>query len=937
MRAKDLYISESELLNEINMSPSNLRQLAGTINAMAGMEFEMIVPDVSIDDEDDFEPEPDYEYDESVSDIRDAVRFFDDGDHNSRRAIARLEESMRQDYEDWVFQHFDEYWLEHVHELVHDYLTLNANARDIVEILELSGGEAEEVLENDPTKQDYIAATEKVIDEMNSSSWYDEARDEAQGNYLSDTDREQEWLEYNGLNSMQDIAEHYDVNWPYWTEYEGGGGSNDFNDVADDFSRSIGRPVNASTSYHGATRQAGHYVVEPDGSLDADPGDYGLEFVSPPLPLKDMLADLQKVREWAKNRGCYTGKDYGTGLHINVSVPGYELNKLDYIKLALLLGDEYVLKQFGRMGNTYAKPAMEIIKRRVSEKPGDAQALLNQMREHLSLAASKAIHSGSTDKYTSINTKSGYIEFRSPGGDWLNEHFDKIENTLMRFAVAMDAAIDPNKYREEYLKKLYKLLGPKNNKDTIAYFAQYVAGEIPKAALRSFIKQAQLERKVAKNPTGGQPYWWRVSNPQHSHGEIEVVAKTKEEAIEKALLPDGYPSWARTRALIQAVPVRPYDASPLKATVGEPQAIGQRSGPTVGGRPSNPAGRWVITPEADRRNVVYRFNAAGYDDANVVRRQWAQEHPGVWLVQRDDNQTLGQPTSSSRNSLSQSEMERRLDLPDQTGDANYEIIDRRTGRRVFVMIANTEYDARRKYADWLSAAGYPIETEDYGFREIALPGSTLDLQRRRAAISDNDLFRGFENHGGDLTPRGPGPWEIYRISNGETVRELSNTNRGAAESEARYALGLRAEAPELYGVRTRQSATQAPGEDGQEYRIVNMRDRSQLTGFRAANQAAAEREAVQIIADLNLDPDNYDVVPLASLRQPAPQPLGAGRELVGWDILIDGQPVHRISGIGNNQGDANRHAQQWILSQGSSFLRQHQGGEVQVVPAWREA
>ena len=132
---------------------------------------------------------------------------------------------------------------------------------------------------------------------------------------------------------------------------------------------------------------------------------------------------------------------------------------------------------------------------------------------------------------------------------------------------------DPNKYREEYLKKLYKLLGPKNNKDTIAYFAQYVAGEIPKAALRSFIKQAQLERKVAKNPTGGQPYWWRVSNPQHSHGEIEVVAKTKEEAIEKALLPDGYPSWARTRGSIQAVPVRPYDASPLKATVGEPRAL----------------------------------------------------------------------------------------------------------------------------------------------------------------------------------------------------------------------------------------------------------------------------------------------------------------------------------------------------------------------------
>jgi hypothetical protein len=34
---------------------------------------------------------------------------------------------------------------------------------------------------------------------------------------------------------------------------------------------------------------------------------------------------------------------------------------------------------------------------------------------------------------------------------------------------------------------------------------------------------------------------------------------------------------------------------------------------------------------------------------------------------------------------------------------------------------------------WLAAQGLPADTEDYGFREIALPGSTIDLQRQRAA------------------------------------------------------------------------------------------------------------------------------------------------------------------------------------------------------------
>ena len=107
-----------------------------------------------------------------------------------------------------------------------------------------------------------------------------------------------------------------------------------------------------------------------------------------------------------------------------------------------------------------------------------------------------------------------------------------------------------------------------------------------------------------------------------------------------------------------------------------------------------------------------------------------------------------EPTQQSQNIPSQTDAENRMALPDQTGDANWEIFDRRTGRRVFAMIANTEYDARRKYADWLAAARIPIETEDYGFREI------------RSGFVDTTT----QSNRGDLTPRGPGPWEIDRKS-----------------------------------------------------------------------------------------------------------------------------------------------------------------------------
>ena len=126
--------------------------------------------------------------------------------------------------------------------------------------------------------------------------------------------------------------------------------------------------------------------------------------------------------------------------------------------------------------------------------PDNALRILTTMRQGLNGIASKAIHTGSTAKFVSINNKDGYIEFRSPGGDWLGANFDKIESTLLRTVVAVDAAIDPQKYRKEYLTKLYKILNVKSEADPMSYFARYAAGELPKAALKSFIKQLQTGR-----------------------------------------------------------------------------------------------------------------------------------------------------------------------------------------------------------------------------------------------------------------------------------------------------------------------------------------------------------------------------------------------------------------------------------------------------------
>jgi hypothetical protein len=142
----------------------------------------------------------------------------------------------------------------------------------------------------------------------------------------------------------------------------------------------------------------------------------------------------------------------------------------------------------------------------VRRNPDRAQELMDKMKSGMDQLASKIVHGRSTEKYTSINVKNGYIEFRSPGGDWLNDNFAEIENTLRRFTVALSAAVDPEAYREEYLKKLYKLLDVSGEKDPLSYFAKYAAGELPRAALKSFVRQAQAERKVKSGKADAEEY-----------------------------------------------------------------------------------------------------------------------------------------------------------------------------------------------------------------------------------------------------------------------------------------------------------------------------------------------------------------------------------------------------------------------------------------------
>jgi hypothetical protein len=587
------FSEEQDNLFEITMSPSSLKKLSAQTGALAGMEFEMIVPGAG--DDDDGDQEPDYDFDQRCRSIQDARDFFYDGDFNSRRDIERMSDRMQNDYAEWLYERLDTDFTNESEYLISEWIANNVDESEWNPD-DLEGEARQEALD------EFISN----VDADPSSDYYQQALDEYREENQDSYD-ESDWLDAEDLDLMSGVENAYSISWPHWRST--GGGESSIEDVADSFQTAIGRDVQASSSYHSGrverpSTKSLHYIVEPDSSLDPDDSDaQGLEFVSPPLPIEELLSDLNKVKAWADKTGCYTNDS--TGLHINVSVPGWsgDLNQLDYVKLALLLGDEFVLSSFGRTGNTYAKSAMGKIRDAVRRNPDRAQELMDKMKSGMDQLASKIVHGRSTEKYTSINVKNGYIEFRSPGGDWLNDNFAEIENTLRRFTVALSAAVDPEAYREEYLKKLYKLLDVSGEKDPLSYFAKYSAGELPRAALKSFVRQAQAERKVKSGKADAEEY-------------DKLAAIHQELGLEP-----------------------PQRAASASTTASHPEGRG---------RPHDPTGRYAIVARSDQAaygrtggpapNYQFRFNMQNLEDqghGRYVLQAWAARNsvdPADYIV-----------------------------------------------------------------------------------------------------------------------------------------------------------------------------------------------------------------------------------------------------------------------------------------------------------------
>jgi hypothetical protein len=462
------YIQQGDPIFEINFNSPTVAKDSLNANIRCGFEAETIWEGFSSGDDDD-----DFLYGENWSGVQDLIY-----DQEGSRSVDQVQEAFRE----WLQESdkFYDYESEVINELVDErkedpdyldnYVSYEVDMDDVTNYKEMilqgledqDDRQAQEEIEErsdweeDAWAREYVDAEhedhflEWLADDIrdNGEQW-DEAWDRA----LSNVD-EDDWCseEYNGnwgsLLSEMDIY-----------LYSNSQGS--MEEVADqlrDWASNSSKSDNVEAGdYHSGQQVDNDYWrVEDDSSIEGD--GMGAEIISPVYDTPtEMLAEMKSLFSHWSDRNVDTNRS--TGLHVTMSMAGNQEapNKL---KIALLLGDKYLLKQFNRDGNSYTKSQVKEIQQYM-------QNVGANYKDEKNLSALEDMLKGgiSAGKFTSINFKdatnddgNGLIEFRIAGGDGYHMDFDTVAKTTIRYAAVMRAGHDKEAFRKDYIRALFRFV-----------------------------------------------------------------------------------------------------------------------------------------------------------------------------------------------------------------------------------------------------------------------------------------------------------------------------------------------------------------------------------------------------------------------------------------------------------------------------------------------
>lgn len=441
MTFKKFFKESLEDLQEVSQSPASLEAFLNSPEAEGmrfGFEAEVIM--TGFDD--------DYDYDESeivdedigrTESLNDVTTFFD------IRPSARSYMTLESDFYEWLGEKESDYTENYIKD------NLTDRAEELFSKLSAEEQEASEV-------EDFL---DDARSELESEAEEDFSYNDDYGFY--------EFCQAKGYRTYYDLSDAYGFDWPT-DRYESSSSEYDSDtgysldraeEVASELEDALGISVKAFQNYHGGAKISAYadlWRIEPDGSLEADhpASEAGMEIITPDggLPLKEGITAMQQLFSWLRAKRAYTSEDATTGLHINLSIPDQYEKTIDYVKLVLFSGDEYVLRQFDRVGGYNDESALEI--RRAIER-GNVEEALGLMRKGLSTAASTSLIASNKERSVTVNKKNNYVEFRVVGNDYLNMG-EVVRLAVLRFARALTIAADPEAYKEEYAKKLYKVI-----------------------------------------------------------------------------------------------------------------------------------------------------------------------------------------------------------------------------------------------------------------------------------------------------------------------------------------------------------------------------------------------------------------------------------------------------------------------------------------------
>lgn len=846
MRFKHLLSEEQ--LDEIRMSPGALRKFAQGPEAegiRAGFEAELVFTGLGTDD--DQEWEPDYDADERAYSIQQVVEFFQNDEWGygmSDREADRLQEKLDEFYYEWYDDQVRNAFREEAEDLVRElweeefdreffikeYLKNELGlSDDEVEEAEAEGRKAprftrlsdqdaykemhpgyERWLEaNDAADTEIEELVEKSVNQ--EDEYWENAFDNFRDNYSIDDDSG--FFSDQGWRWMSDIANHFDLMWPVMSVTGSGEGSFDYSNaqnLAADLEEKLGVKTKVSSGYHSATRDEETWIFEPDSSLDSDDSDnMPVEIVSPPMPLGECLAKIKQFFEWAEDNGAYSNSS--TGFHMGVSLP-HTGGSVDYLKLALFLGDEYVLREFGRSANRFTEAAMKRIRQRV--KGSDVEGAMELMKHNLIELAQKQleINNHGFGKYTSINPQGGvdstrvdqerpakYIEFRSAGGTNYFEDIEKLQNTLMRYARAMSIAANPAAERREYYTKLYKLLTPaREATGGVELFTEYAAGKISKDELKKRWAEAALAKDA---PELTQKSNWVVVDKNTGNKvqgqEYNNYTKTEAEENAKAKLSPGS---SDTDFKLN------YEVVPQNTGKWEVYDV-------------NNDDQTLEIVDAETRGQAVDQVSDKYNSQSIPFK--VRPYYGDYAKNKP-----AEPKLTRRAQLA-----KRIKQPQTQTQYNYDIIDRRSLnlKAIDRFYAANDQEASDIFNRWLKMKNLPNDTDNYGYRKSAQAaheprhnwkivrldnGATVDTLQNasefQARAEMQDVIRRYNLQAGQLglqiadsnvqdiepnvaqnfsqpqqarTASGVPMWEVYQRDNGHVVHTFADHNQQSAWSQ----------------------------------------------------------------------------------------------------------------------------------------------------------